>query len=60
MTFDLLFDYFNLLTDTPNSIPKLRELNLQLAVQGKLVLLCRFLFHHSKNKSTSSPKSINL
>jgi len=33
----LLFEHFELLADAPNSVPKLRELILQLAVQGKLV-----------------------
>lgn len=33
----LLFEHFELLAEAPNGIPKLRELILQLAVQGKLV-----------------------
>ncbi len=34
---NLLFDHFEKLLDAPNSIKKMRELILQLAVQGKLV-----------------------
>lgn len=34
---DTLFNNFDLLLDSPNSIQKIRELILQLAVQGKLV-----------------------
>jgi len=34
---DLLFDNFNLVADAPDGIPKMREMILQLAVQGKLV-----------------------
>ena len=37
MTVDLLFDNFQSLSEAPNGIQKLRELILQLAVQGKLV-----------------------
>jgi len=37
MTTDLLFKHFHLLADTPGGVQKLRELILQLAVQGKLV-----------------------
>jgi len=37
MTQQLLLDQFETLTEAPNGIPKLRELILQLAVQGKLV-----------------------
>jgi type I restriction enzyme S subunit len=31
------FDHFERLTDAPNAVPRLREMILQLAVQGKLV-----------------------
>jgi len=31
------FDHFERLTDAPHAVPRLRELILQLAVQGKLV-----------------------
>jgi type I restriction enzyme S subunit len=31
------FDHFERLADTPNAVPRLREMILQLAVQGKLV-----------------------
>jgi type I restriction enzyme, S subunit len=34
---EILAKHFDLLADAPNGIPKLRELILQLAVQGKLV-----------------------
>lgn len=34
---DLLFDNFNLVTEASDGIPKMREMILQLAVQGKLV-----------------------
>ncbi len=34
---DLLFDNFNLVTEAPDGIPKMREMILQLAVSGKLV-----------------------
>ena len=37
MTTDLLFKNFHLLADTPGGVKKLRELILQLAVQGRLV-----------------------
>ncbi len=37
MTTDLLFKHFHLLADTPGGVQKLRELILQLAVQGRLV-----------------------
>ncbi|MGI9064903.1 MAG: restriction endonuclease subunit S [Pyrinomonadaceae bacterium] len=37
MTLQTFFDNFGPLTDAPNGIPKLRELVLQLAVEGKLV-----------------------
>ena len=37
MTAKLLFENFEILADAPNGILKLRELILQLAVQGKLV-----------------------
>jgi hypothetical protein len=38
VTPDLFFDNFAFLADAPNGIQKLRELILQLAVQGKVVL----------------------
>ena len=34
---DILFENFEMLADAPNGVPKLREMILQLAVQGKLV-----------------------
>lgn len=37
MKADLFLSNFGLLADTPNSIPKLRQAILQLAIQGKLV-----------------------
>ncbi len=37
MDLNMLFEKFDLLIDSPNSISKIRELILQLAVQGKLV-----------------------
>ena len=37
MTAEILIENFETLADAPNGIPKLRELILQLAVQGKLV-----------------------
>ncbi|HIK06579.1 MAG TPA: restriction endonuclease subunit S [Trichormus sp. M33_DOE_039] len=37
MKLETFFDNFELLTDAPNSIVKLREIILQLAVRGKLV-----------------------
>ena len=37
MSLEALFEQFELLADAPNGVQKLRELILQLAVQGKLV-----------------------
>ena len=37
MELSRLFEHFDLLLDAPNSVPKLRELILDLAVRGKLV-----------------------
>ena len=37
MSLDIFFDQFAQLADEPNGVRKLRELILQLAVQGKLV-----------------------
>ncbi|MBC1268124.1 hypothetical protein GNF07_13700, partial [Trichormus variabilis FSR] len=37
MKIDTFFQNFELLTDTPNAIAKLREIILQLAVMGQLV-----------------------
>jgi type I restriction enzyme S subunit len=37
MTIDTFFAHFGHLADAPNGVQKLRELILQLAVQGKLV-----------------------
>ena len=34
---DIFFDKFELFANAPNAVPKMRELILQLAVQGKLV-----------------------
>jgi type I restriction enzyme, S subunit len=59
MTADILFENFEMLAEAPNGIPKLRELILLLAVQGKLVpqdpndesafLLIKKI-HHGKNR----------
>ncbi len=37
MSLDIFFEHFEHLAETPNGVQKLRELILQLAVQGKLV-----------------------
>lgn len=37
MQVDKLFENFELLTDAPNAVAKLREIVLQMAVRGKLV-----------------------
>jgi len=37
MNLDTLFDNFEMLADAPSGVPKLREMILQMAVQGKLV-----------------------
>jgi type I restriction enzyme S subunit len=37
MSLQTFFDNFALLADAPNAVPKLRELILQLGVEGKLV-----------------------
>jgi type I restriction enzyme, S subunit len=37
MNSDIFFENFELLSDAPNGVQKLRELILQLAVMGKLV-----------------------
>ena len=37
MSLEAFFDKFEMFADAPNGVPKLRELILQLAVQGKLV-----------------------
>ena len=34
---DIFLEHFELLAESPNGVPKLRKLILQLAVQGKLV-----------------------
>ena len=43
MTVETFFTNFGHLADVPNGVQKLRELILQLAVQGKLVLFERSL-----------------
>src|SRR5262245_59567270 len=37
MTTEIFFENFEILADAPGSVPRLRELILQLAMQGKLV-----------------------
>ena len=71
MSLQSFFDNFALLADSPNGVPKLRELILQLALEGTLVsqnptdesaavLLRRIEFAKEKLTNKPTPRSISI